>query len=146
MRVELRQRANWTADEAHALVAEVKAVSQLVPDKLTLLQIHGIGPDGGNAPPLLRIAMNHGDLYAFIKTSADGDKTDSLLLERGVAGRYFIAEVAVNARRLVIRINRQEKVNRDIAYWPFENYFKAGCYPQARQGRATVTFRSLTVR
>jgi len=37
------------------------------PDKVTVLQIHGITDQGDNAPPLLRVAVDNGDVYAHIK-------------------------------------------------------------------------------
>ncbi len=64
VRSELRHIPNWTVDGTHTLTGEVRVVSHLQPDKLTVLQIHGITAEGDNAPPLLRIAINHGDLYA----------------------------------------------------------------------------------
>ena len=37
----------------------------------------------------------------------------------------------------------EEKLARDLSYWKFSNYFKAGCYPQATQGTVQVFFRKL---
>ena len=70
VRSELRHNADWTVAGTHTLVGEVRVVSNLEPDKLTVLQIHGITPDGDNAPPLLRIAVDDGNLYAAVKADA----------------------------------------------------------------------------
>jgi hypothetical protein len=144
VRSELRHLPNWTADSSHTLVGEVRVVSHLQPDKLTVLQIHGITPDGDNAPPLLRIALNNGDLYAAVKPDASGDKTDMVLLKAGVKTSYVKVAVIVKAGQLRVSVDGQEKLVRDLSYWKFSNYFKAGLYPQATKGSAQVFFRSLT--
>jgi hypothetical protein len=143
VRSELRHLPNWTADASHTLTGEVRVVSHLQPDKLTVLQIHGITPDGDNAPPLLRIAINHGDLYAAVKPDAGGDKTEMVLLKKGVKTDYVKVSVVVKSSQLHIAVDGQEKLVRDLSYWKFSNYFKAGLYPQTTKGTAQVFFRSL---
>jgi len=145
VRSELRHVANWTVDSTHTLSGEVRVVSQLQPDKLTVLQIHGITPDGDNAPPLLRVAFNKGDLYAAIKPDSSGDDTDMVLLKPGVRGAYVKVSIVVKSGRLRILVDGQEKLARDLSFWKFSNYFKAGLYPQATQGSAQVFFRHLKV-
>jgi hypothetical protein len=129
--------------ENHSLTAVVRVVSHLQPDKLTVLQIHGITPDGDNAPPLLRIAANHGDLYAALKPENSGDKTDMVVLKKGLKGEYAKVAIVVQSGQLHIAVDGQEKLVRDLSYWKFSNYFKAGLYPQATKGTAQVFFRSL---
>jgi hypothetical protein len=146
VRSELRHIPNWHVNEMHSLSAEVKAVSRLDPDKVTVLQIHGIMEDGSDAPPLLRIAVNHGDLYAMIKPDNEGDRTDSILLKKGVLANWFKVEITVKNGQIQIAVDNQQKLNRSLAYWKFPNYFKAGCYPQATQGTAEIFFRKLTVK
>jgi len=145
VRSELRHLPNWTVDGNHMLTGEVRVVSHLQPDKLTVLQIHGITPDGDNAPPLLRIAINHGDLYAAVKAENSGDKTDMVLLKPGVKTGYVKVAIVVKGAQLHIAVDGQEKLVRDLSYWKFSNYFKAGLYPQATKGSAQVYFRSLKV-
>ncbi|MDR3401522.1 MAG: polysaccharide lyase family 7 protein [Chthoniobacter sp.] len=143
VRSELRHIPDWTVDGTHTLTGEVRVVSHLQPDKLTVLQIHGITPEGDNAPPLLRIAINHGDLYAALKPENSGDKTDMVLLKAGVKTSYVKVAIVVKSGQLHIAVDGQEKLVRDLSYWKFSNYFKAGLYPQATQGSAQVFFRSL---
>src|SRR5262249_26385086 len=56
VRTELRHLPEWNVTERHILSGEFRVISQLSPNKVTVLQIHGIEDDGGKAPPLLRIA------------------------------------------------------------------------------------------
>lgn len=143
VRSELRHLPNWTVEGNHTLTGEVRVVSHLQPDKLTVLQIHGIMADGDNAPPLLRIAINRGDLYAAVKAENSGDKTEMVLLKPGVKTDYVKVAILVKGGQLHIAVDGQEKLVRDLSYWKFSNYFKAGLYPQATKGTAQVYFRSL---
>jgi hypothetical protein len=52
----------------------------------------------------------------------------------------------VKDRQLRVLVDGQEKLARDLSFWKFSNYFKAGCYPQATQGTAQIFFRSLEAR
>lgn len=144
VRSELRHVPNWPVTETHTLTAEVRAISHLEPDKVTVLQIHGITDTGADAPPLLRIALNGGDLVAIIKTNPEGTKNDTVVLKKGLGSESAKVEVAVKSSQLTIRVNGEEKVSRDLAFWKFLNYFKAGCYPQSKSGTADVMFRTLT--
>jgi hypothetical protein len=146
VRSELRHLPNWTVDGSHTLSGDVRVESHLQPDKVTVLQIHGVTPDGENAPPLLRIALNNGDLYAALKSDAAGDKTDMVLLKPGVKTGYVKVDIVVKDRQLRVLVDGQEKLARDLSFWKFSNYFKAGCYPQATQGTAQIFFRSLEAR
>ena len=146
VRSELRHLPNWHINEPHSLSAEVKVISHLDPDKVTVMQIHGIQDDGSDAPPLLRIALNHGDLVAMIKPDNEGERTDSIPLKKGVGANWFKVEIAVKSRSLVITVDGQQKLTHSLAYWKYPNYFKAGCYPQAVQGTADVFFRKLSVK
>ncbi|MEO6739330.1 MAG: polysaccharide lyase family 7 protein [Chthoniobacteraceae bacterium] len=146
VRSELRHLPNWHISEPHNLSAEVKVLSHLDPEKVTVLQIHGIQEDGSDAPPLLRIALNHGDLVAMIKPDNEGERTDSIPLKKGVGANWFKVEIAVKNRSLVISVDGAQKVTHSLAYWKYPNYFKAGCYPQATQGTADIFFRKLSVK
>jgi len=143
VRSELRHLPNWKVTESHTLSAEVRAVSHLKPDKVTVLQIHGIMEDNSDAPPLLRIALNNGDLMAMLKTDSSGDKNDSIKLIKKLGSGWAKVDVAVDHQKLTIRVNGDVKVNRDLSYWKIPNYFKAGCYPQATEGAADVFIRRL---
>ncbi len=144
VRSELRHMVNWPASESHTLSAEFRVVSKLTPDKVTAMQIHGITETGGDAPPLLRIAVNNGDLVAVLKTDNSGDKNETVVLRKSLGTQSVKVEVSVRARQLKITVDHQPKVTRSLAYWKFPNYFKAGCYPQATQGNAEVFFKKLT--
>jgi Alginate lyase len=143
VRSELRHLPDWQASEPHTLAAEVRAISHLQPDKVTVLQIHGIMEDGKDAPPLLRVAVNSGNLVAFIKTNSGGDEGESVSLKKQLGSQWVKVEVTVRSQQLVIRVNGVEKLNRSLTFWKFPNYFKAGCYPQATSGTADVFFRKL---
>lgn len=146
VRSELRHQLNWKVDGNHAISATARVLSRLKPDKVTVLQIHGVTAEGDNAPPFLRIAVQKGDLYAVIKTSAGGDKTDSVLIKRGVHADFFKVAVAVTGGTLTVSVDGKERVRRDATFWKFDNYFKAGCYPQAVEGTVEVVFRELSVK
>jgi hypothetical protein len=55
-------------------------------------------------------------------------------------------DVRVEGGELSIAVDGEEKVRRNLGFWKYLNYFKAGCYPQATQGVAHVVFRHLAVR
>ena len=148
VRSELRHLPNWRADESRALSAEVRAASSLDPDKVTVVQIHGITEDKKDAPPLLRIALQDGDLWALLKTTSRNEKNtpEEKILLRGALGESFVKiDVRVEGGELSIAVDGEEKVRRNLGFWKFLNYFKAGCYPQATQGVAHVVFRHLAV-
>ena len=132
--------------EPHSMSAEVKVSSRLDPDKVTVLQIHGIGEDGGKAPPLVRIALQKGDLFAVMKTDKAGKRTDAFLLKKGIGTDWFKVEIGIANGQLEVAVDNERKLSRDLAYWKFPNYFKAGCYPQATKGTVEVVFRKLTVK
>ena len=144
VRSELRHLPVWKSSETHSMSAEVRVISHLKPDKVTVLQIHGITEDNDDAPPLLRIAMQKGDLVAVIKTSPDGDKNDTIILKKGLRESFVKVDVSVHTGQLKIAVDHEEKVNRSLSFWAFPNYFKAGCYPQAKEGTVEVIFRKLS--
>ena len=146
VRSELRHLPNWDSKEHHALSAVVRAFSHFSPDKVTLVQIHGMTPQKTNAPPLLRVALNDGDLVAIIKTDSSGHENDSTLLVKGLGSSPVKIAVVVDGGRLKVWANNQLKVDRSLAFWPFLNYFKAGCYPQATHGTGDILFSSLSAR
>ena len=144
VRSELRHLPNWKTTESRTLSGEMRVSSRLKPDKVTVLQIHGINPDLSNAPPLLRIAVDNGDLTAHIKADAAGEKTDTTLLLKNLGTNYAKVDVVMEGGVLKISANGEEKVRRELPYWTYLNYFKAGCYPQTTEGTVDVFFRSLS--
>jgi hypothetical protein len=145
VRSELRHILNWSISESHALEGEVRVDSNAEPDKVTVAQIHGITQSGENAPPLLRLALNKGILVAFIKTDNSGEKTDSVVLKKNLTGRYFSYKIEVQKGTMKITVDNDLKITRDLNFWKFNNYFKAGCYPQAVKGNVKVYYRKLSV-
>ena len=144
VRSELRHLPNWKTGETHVMSGEFRVVSKLTPDKVTALQIHGITSDGQDAPPLLRIAVNHGDLVAALKTDSEGEsKTEMITLKKQLGSGWVKVDVTVKRKVLTIAVDNQVKLTRDLGFWKFDNYFKAGCYPQATQGTVEVMFRKL---
>jgi Alginate lyase len=144
VRSELRHLPNWEVNATHTMSAEVRVISHLNPHKVTILQIHGITDRGEDAPPLLRIAVQNGDLVAVIKTNKEGDTNDTVVLKNDLGAHWVKVEVSVKSKQLKITVNNHEKANRSLAFWKFLNYFKAGCYPQATTGTVDVMFRKLT--
>jgi hypothetical protein len=144
VRSELRHLPNWKVTEPHSMSAELRAISNLKPDKLTVLQIHGITESGGDAPPLLRVAINYGDLVAVIQTGNGRRDNETIVLTKGLRDKPVKIDVIVKAEQLKINVNGEEKISRSLAFWKYANYFKAGCYPQATEGTAEVVFRTLT--
>ena len=144
VRSELRHLPNWKASETHSLSAELQVISALQPDKLTVLQIHGITDSGGDAPPLLRIAVNRRDLVAVVQSGNERRQNDTTVLKKNLGDDFVKIEVRVEREQLTISVDGQASFSRSLAFWKFSNYFKAGCYPQATEGTARVMFRKLT--
>ena len=152
VRSELREqltpnsdRPNWNAASGtHVLTARCKVVQNtLSPNKITVLQIHGIGSDGQSAPPLTRLVFEDGVLLIRYKADKSGNTENKVSC--GSYSGYVDYEVKVQGSRLIVTVNGSEKLNRDISYWTWDNYFKAGAYPQATQGRVSVQFAKLSV-
>ncbi|MEW5853533.1 MAG: polysaccharide lyase family 7 protein, partial [Myxococcota bacterium] len=137
---------NWPMSGTHVLTADLQLLyTSETPDQVTVLQIHGITDDGGNVPPLLRVALMDGDLYAKVKTNASGSDTESVLLTTGINSDRFVTEVRVVDSRLIITVNGVVELDRDVSFWDHRNYFKAGLYPQAQSGISEARFYALTV-
>lgn len=149
VRSELREmldpkdsKINWTLKGIHTITADILVKTNT--PQVTVLQIHGIGKNGESVPPLLRLAVMDGDLYAWLKTDSKGEKTEKILLQKGIG--KFIAEIVIKDSQLAIKINGETRITRNISYWKYYNYFKAGNYPQATSGISEVTFYKLEVR
>jgi hypothetical protein len=125
------------------LSGTMQLFSHADPSKVTVLQIHGITESGGDAPPLLRIAVNNGNVYAFIKTDSTGDTTKSVLLLAGIDSSWFSCTVRMQNSHILISINDTQKLDENVSYWKYPNYLKAGCYPQSHSGTVTLKFSQL---
>ncbi len=143
VRSELRHLPEWSVMGRAKMAATIRVESQAVPDKVTVLQIHGIAPSGADAPPLLRVALDGADLFAFLKADAEGVRTEKILLAPGAGRSWFRCSLAVNSGGLAVDVDGVRRLTRDVSYWPYLNYFKAGAYPQANEGSVEVTLRSL---
>src|SRR3990167_2767670 len=133
---------NWGLAGTHTLTAKLE-LTRAGAIKTTVLQIHGITKDGNNAPPLLKVVIENGDLYALIKQTNDGSKEEKVLLQKAI-GR-FSAEIIVENYQLKIKVNGVAKLTRNISFWKHNNYFKAGLYPQATNGISEAKFYKLEI-
>ena len=147
VRSELRHAANWTLvpGARRSLAARMAVSSTATPDKVTALQIHGITTGGENVSPLLRVAVDQGAVTAHVKTDAGGERTDHIVLLAGIGAGEWACRIGVEGRALVVAIDGEETLRRDISFWPHANYFKLGCYPQAHAGEVIVTARDVAV-
>jgi len=145
VRSELRNLSNWYVSGSSSMSATISVDSSLIPSKITVMQIHGETKNLQNAPPLLRIALNNGSLYAMLKTSMSDEGTKAILLEKNMGSTPFNCKISVQNSQLKIWINNELKVEEDISYWHYMNYFKIGAYPQAHKGYATVNVSNLII-
>lgn len=146
-RTELRDETNWTIGEGGVwLHGRIRVVEQTC-DQVTLLQIHD-DANVGNGPnkPLLRIYKHEakspvGHIWAAIKTDATGDNTTHVDL--GLAPNdYFNVDIRIVNGHMIIVYEGEEQVNRDVSFWDFPSYWKAGVYLQD-DGEATAYFDAL---
>ena len=161
-RSELRQETgDWdtASKKPQRLIARVKV---FVPqdrqlEQFTFLQIHDKqqGKTGLNKP-LLRVTRRNkyrrtqDHLWAYIRTPKNLSKPISLsnlateVVDLGPRPKgFFDVEVRVQNGQMIISINSQIKVDKDVSYWNgLANYYKAGVYNQDA-GRSKVEFESL---
>jgi len=144
VRSELRHELNWATNTKHEISARVKVTTNQKDYQVTVVQIHGITEDNENAPPLLRVAMFNGDVYAYLKSDALGQKTEKILLLNGIDNKYFDVTVKMENWNLKILVNGRECLRKPLYYWNFKNYFKLGCYPQGVEGLFKIYFKSFS--
>jgi len=184
-RTELREQmvsgsdhVNWTFAEGGRMrgelaVTEVSQDSQGNDHRTIVMQIHGrltdeqrelIGENDNNAPPVLKIYWQNGQIRIKTKRVKDLSNTNEALLHTSawedddgyimpveVEHERFTLEVIVTNGRMEVVLNDAHlKVynNIHIEKWGmFENYFKAGNYFQTRDedAFARVKFYSLEV-
>ena len=139
-RVELRQGPDeWKTSSKiqKRMFAELRCPR---PDKVkeyTWLQIHDNPRKSGINKPLLRLlwrakrAGKSDHLWAVVRTNkfAQGG-SEPLWQDLGKRPEgFFKAEITVANNRLIVRINQQTMLDRDVSYWQeYSNYFKAGIY------------------
>jgi len=145
VRSELRHLSNWTIDGFNKIEGILKVESRLNPDKVTVMKIHGFTKPGEYAPTLLRIALNDGNLLAFLNRSDTPKDIRSILLASKIDNLLFKCSIEVSKGHLTIKINDEVKFVHDISYWTYKNYFKAGCYPQSLKGEVKVKFKELSI-
>ena len=145
VRSELRHRKDWAITSSHSLSAKIRVEAKAEANKVTVLQIHGINPDHSNAPPLLRIAFNDHSLYAFIKTDITGANTEKIFLQQFFDSNYIAISILTNNGTLKIYTDNQLRVERDLHFWSYLNYFKIGCYPQVKSGFFKVLCKDVNV-
>jgi len=178
-RSELREQmvpgdnnTNWTFKQGGNMKGKL-AIDEVTRDKdgkyhrVIIMQIHGrltneqrdlIGEDDNNAPPILKIYWDKGEIRVKTKIlknlSASGteilhedawDNDKGFNFEQEVGFKKFTLEVKVSDGKMVIVLNNNEyKVyeNIHIKKWGvFENYFKAGNYFQTRDEGAFAKVR-----
>jgi len=184
-RTELREQmvsgsdhVNWTFAQGGRMrgelaVTEISKDSQGNDHRTIVMQIHGrltdeqrelIGENDNNAPPILKIYWQNGQIRIKTKRVKDLSNTNESLLHTSawedddgyimpveVEHERFTLEVIVtNGRMEVVLNDAHSKVynNIHIEKWGmFENYFKAGNYFQTRDedAFARVKFYSLEV-
>ena len=161
-RSELRQMSgDWdtATDTPVGMAARVKVYVPETPElqQYTFLQIHDTTDDPGALnKPLLRVTRR-GDyrktrdhLWAHVRVPADPDQpisSENLDTENVDLGPrpegFFDAQITVHQGRLVLTIDGQTKLDKDVSYWNgLNNYFKAGVYNQD-PGTSKVEFESL---
>ncbi len=146
-RTELRNETNWDLTQSNrSLHGRLDIVEQTC-DQVTVLQIHD-DANAGDGPnkPLLRIykhnakdPINH--IWAAIKTNEGGIATEHVLLGEDPGG-YFNCDIRLVDGRMIIDFEGDEKVNRDVSFWTWPSYWKAGVYLQD-SGEATAHFDEL---
>jgi len=147
-RTELRFLNNWNVNNGTRTAhANLKIISQ-AGDQTTFLQIHD-DANAGNGPnkPLLRMyksksrgSGNH--LWAAIKTDRGGSATQHIDCGSAPSG-YFDCDIRISNGTMTIKINGSTKVNKNVSYWNYPSYWKAGVYNQ-NSGGTRIYFNELT--
>jgi hypothetical protein len=149
VRSELRHLSEWRVTDAgeRALSGTLTINSHARPDIVTFMQIHGVTPLGASAPPLLRLYRRERAIFAALKRNSAGADTEHIRLADVLQDAVIDCAIAVRDARLTVTLNGASApaLTRDIDYWRNLCYFKAGCYPQATSGEASVIYRALRV-
>jgi len=182
-RTELREQlvpgrddVNWTLQDGGVLRGRL-AVAAISHDgdgrahRTIVMQIHGrlsdaqaarIGADDHDAPPLLKVYWQRGQVRLLFKKLRDPGADDEEILHKSAwtDDEPFVFpehvdhgpfELRVEARpgrvRVALNGEAHDIATPSLVRWPFENYFKAGNYLQTRDdgAQATVVFYELAV-
>ncbi len=140
---EIRHLNNWYVNSSHQLEITMKVNASPKQYKLVVSQIYGINENNVDVAPLLRVIVENGNLYAYIKTSKQNNEV--VLLKENVIDTFFTLKIKVEDKKLSIDINGQKAVNKNVDFWDYKNYFKLGAFPQAKIGDFIVSVKNLSV-
>lgn len=144
-RSELRFENNWNVNNGTRIAhANLKFISQ-AGEQTTFIQIHD-DANVGNGPnkPLLRMyrKLSNNHIWAAIKTNSGGITTTHI--DCGITPTdYFDCDVIISGGTMTIKINGTTKAVRNVSYWDYPSYWKAGVYNQ-NSGGTTIYFNELT--
>ena len=145
VRDELRNLQNWNINEDHELSTIIRLKCNRTDCKATIIQIKSLTADNESAPPFLRIAVEGQNLYAHLKENIH-HKTTGFLLKTGVINKFLSINVKVKNFRLIIIVDDEELLSKDVNYWVLNNHFKMGCYPQQTEGIFDIDVKELIVK
>lgn len=136
-RSELRQTKNagWTVSGSHSFTCTFKVYNVSLTEQ-TMMQIHDDPNLSSGAPnkPLLRIIAAGTTLKAKYKTDKNGVNTATVTLKSGLtSGQYNTVKVTVSSGKLYVYVNgtvNSTLNGKDISFWTWKNYWKAGVYSQ----------------
>ena len=143
---------NWSMDQGGVLSGKLQVTKSTTNDCFMVMQIHGrltrdqrqlIGKKDYDAPPLLKIYYNNGQIEVAYKVLKDKNYTGVQLLQKSNwtdAEHYFFKNsvnhqpfklsISANRNGFIVTLNGEVKefLSEDLEKWPFMNYFKAGNY------------------
>lgn len=177
-RTELREQlepgsnnTNWTLAQGGKMKGRLQITRSSKGDRFMVMQIHGrltdeqratIGKDDNDAPPLLKIYYNNGQIEVAHKVLKDKSTTGDNIFQKSswtdaqhyyfskrVENEVFSFEIEASEGKLVVIKDGESKVfeDPDLKIWPFENYFKAGNYltTSSKKAFSEVKYYELTV-
>jgi hypothetical protein len=81
-------------------------------------------------------------LYVAVKTDPSGEYTDHVRLESPGPNKTYAVSITNDRGRVTVKINSVSRTF-NLAFWPYNCYFKIGCYPQTRLGHASAVVYTL---
>ena len=145
VRDELRNLQHWKITENHELSAIIRIKCTITDFKVTIAQIKCTTENDESAPPFLRLAFDGKNLYAYLKENVNSDKATKILLKPDVGDMFVAVNIKVKDKRLIITVDDAEVLSKDVSYWPLNNHFKLGCYPQQTTGIFDVDVKKMVV-
>ena len=140
---ELRNLNNWYVNSTHQLSVTMKAIASPKSYKLVVAQIYGIDDSNVDVASLMKLVIEDGNLYAYIKKN--NQSNDIILLKENVINKFFSFDINIDNKNLSIQIDGEEMVSRNVGFWNYRNYFKVGAYPQSKYGEFQVYLNNLSV-